>query len=76
MTPHERSASDDEIVGVGIDGRRVRLFPPVLGTLCTSCGTRADDVCVIVESPTGPDVAAGLCGTCLIDTIDALLDRR
>ncbi|MFN8215203.1 MAG: hypothetical protein U0R71_01280 [Solirubrobacterales bacterium] len=66
MDMTERSVSaDPEIVATG-DGSRVRLFPPILGTVCSRCAERTDDVSFVIEAGDGDQAAGGLCGPCLI----------
>jgi len=55
-----------DIVCYGDGGRRVKLYPPVLGTSCGRCSNRADDVSFLIEGPNGVEASGGLCGECLI----------
>jgi len=58
-----------DIVGFGSDGRRVTLFPPILGTSCDRCSSRADDVSFLIEGGVDERVSGGLCGDCLIQLL-------
>ncbi len=64
-----------EITCVGPPGRRVRLFPPILGTICDHCSTRADDVCFLVEGPGAAQSGGGLCGPCLVSLLESVPRR-
>jgi hypothetical protein len=61
--------ADCEIVCFGFGARRVRLFPPILGTMCSRCSSRSDDVCFIFEGPEGIEASGGLCGPCLSEIL-------
>lgn len=61
---------DADLVYTAGDGRRVELFAPVLGTTCTRCDSRLDDVCFLIRDRTGLTGAGGLCSPCLVDVLE------
>lgn len=59
---------DCEIVAT--DGNiRARLYPPILGTVCSRCAERVDDVSFVIEEPGRGQSGGGLCGPCVIDLL-------
>jgi hypothetical protein len=61
----EASTQTGEI-RVSDGGTRLTFHAPILGTVCSRCGERTDDVCFLIESSDAPDVAGGLCAPCMI----------
>lgn len=45
---------------------RLTLHPPILGTVCSRCAERSDDVCFLIEGGEVTAAAGGLCGRCMI----------
>lgn len=44
----------------------MRLYPPILGTVCSRCAERMDEVSFVIEAGGGDQTGGGLCGPCLI----------
>jgi hypothetical protein len=62
----EASAQPGCEICVSDGGTRLTLHPPILGTVCSRCAERIDDVCFLIEGGDVTDAAGGLCGRCLI----------
>lgn len=66
MDMAKKSAPGDCEIVATYDGGRVRLYSPILGTVCSKCAERTDDVSFVIEAGEADQTAGGLCGPCLV----------
>lgn len=63
------TTDDWEFVCHGSGGLRARIYSPIVGSICTRCEGRADDVSFLIDGQNGSK-AGGLCGPCLVAVLD------
>jgi hypothetical protein len=66
---------DGEIVASD-NGNRLHLYSPILGTVCSRCAKRPDDVSFVLETGDHGRSAGGLCARCMIELLQTVMQTE